>query len=280
MSQTRAVLYLPVLHQGYLDFIVRNQVSEVNILGSSIIQEYRQLQKDIRALKPESMVAALSKVMPTIQVKVLEKTDLNALNEVQDEIVMPDDEVLKSLVEEHFPQARVRYDTVFLRWDRQKSLSEQQIEATQELSETAFDQEVMAKALAESEKSSDWWRRVGAAIVIEGAVIEIAFNQHVPNQQQPYYDGDPRAEFSRGEHIDKSTAIHAEAYAIAQAAKKGESLEGADLYVTTFPCPTCAKLIAFSGIKKLFFKEGYAMIDGEAVLKSQGVEIIRVVSQK
>jgi dCMP deaminase len=278
-NSIQAILYIPVLHQGYLDFLSRNQVQRLYLLGSSVLQQFRQLQKDIRALKPQQMAAALPAVMPDVEVRVLEVEDLPALNHPDQTLVTAHDEVMHTLVEQHLAQAQVMYDTVFLRWDRQKSLSEQQVEATREVTENVFDQEVMAKALAEAEKSSDWWRRVGAAIVKDGQVLEIAFNQHVPDQQQPYYDGDPRAEFHRGEHIDKSTAIHAEAYAIAQAAKKGASLAGADLYVTTFPCPTCAKLIAFSGIKKLYFREGYAMVDGEVILKDQGVEIIRVLAQ-
>ena len=48
------------------------------------------------------------------------------------------------------------------------------------------------------------------------------------------------------------------------------------MYVTTFPCPTCAKLIAYSGIKKLYAGGGYAVLDGELVLKAKGVKIIFV----
>ena len=45
------------------------------------------------------------------------------------------------------------------------------------------------------------------------------------------------------------------------------------MYVTVFPCPPCAKLIAYSGIKRLYCGGGYAVLDGEEVLKSNGVEI-------
>jgi dCMP deaminase len=48
------------------------------------------------------------------------------------------------------------------------------------------------------------------------------------------------------------------------------------MYVTTFPCPPCAKMIAFSGVKKLYYAGGYGVLDGEAIMKSKGVEIIFV----
>ncbi|NCS97095.1 MAG: deoxycytidylate deaminase, partial [Candidatus Pacebacteria bacterium] len=89
-------------------------------------------------------------------------------------------------------------------------------------------------------------------------------------------DSDPRNSFHKGEHIELSTAIHAEAALIADAAKKGISLEGTQLYVTTFPCPACAKLIACSGITKLYFSEGYSMLDGEKILNDAGVLLSKI----
>ena len=47
------------------------------------------------------------------------------------------------------------------------------------------------------------------------------------------------------------------------------------MYVTDFPCPPCAKLIAGAGIAKLCFREGYAVLDGQDVLEAAGVEIVR-----
>ena len=68
----------------------------------------------------------------------------------------------------------------------------------------------------------------------------------------------------------------AEAGMIAEAAKKGVSLEGTEMYVTDFPCPVCAKQIAYSGVKKLYYTKGYSVLDGERILKDNGVRIIQV----
>ena len=98
----------------------------------------------------------------------------------------------------------------------------------------------------------------------------------MPSPHSPYADGDPRNTLHKGIGTDIATAIHSEARLIAEAARKGLSLEGATLYVTIFPCSLCTKQIAFSGIKKIYYSGGYQMLDQEIVLRSKGVEIIFV----
>jgi deoxycytidylate deaminase len=75
---------------------------------------------------------------------------------------------------------------------------------------------------------------------------------------------------------DLSTAIHAEAAVVAAAARDGVPLGGADLYVTTFPCPACARLIAESGFRRCYFSGAYSVLDGDAVLRAAGVELLWV----
>jgi dCMP deaminase len=88
--------------------------------------------------------------------------------------------------------------------------------------------------------------------------------------------GDPRGNFYKGVHLELSTATHAEAALIARAAREGMVTDGATMYVTDFPCPPCAKLVAGAGVTKLIFREGYAVLDGRDVLEAAGVEIVRV----
>ena len=51
--------------------------------------------------------------------------------------------------------------------------------------------------------------------------------------------------------------VHAEANAICQAARNGVRIEGADIYTTASPCWSCFRLIANSGIKRVYFGEFY-----------------------
>ncbi|NJL84108.1 MAG: dCMP deaminase family protein [Chloroflexaceae bacterium] len=54
-----------------------------------------------------------------------------------------------------------------------------------------------------------------------------------------------------------SRAVHAEANAIAQAAKNGISTEGARIYVTLEPCLSCLKLLISAGIKEVFYETSF-----------------------
>lgn len=51
--------------------------------------------------------------------------------------------------------------------------------------------------------------------------------------------------------------VHAEANAIAQAAKNGAQVKGASIYVTASPCWPCFKLVASAGVRRIVFGELY-----------------------
>ena len=107
-------------------------------------------------------------------------------------------------------------------------------------------------------------------------MLDAAHNEHRPTEYSPYLNGDPRNDFSRGVHMELSTAIHAEALLVGRAARTGVALAGADLYVSTFPCPACARLVAEAGFRRCFFAGPYAVLDGDDVLRAAGVELIWV----
>lgn len=51
--------------------------------------------------------------------------------------------------------------------------------------------------------------------------------------------------------------VHAEANAIAQAAKNGVDVNQSEIYITASPCWTCFKLMANAGVIKVVFGEFY-----------------------
>ncbi len=51
--------------------------------------------------------------------------------------------------------------------------------------------------------------------------------------------------------------IHAEMNAILQCAKFGVAADGAEIYVTHYPCLQCCKAIIQSGIKKVYYAKDY-----------------------
>jgi dCMP deaminase len=107
-------------------------------------------------------------------------------------------------------------------------------------------------------------------------VVLGGYNKHHPSEHAVFAAGNPRDNFDAGEHPEVSPTIHSEAWLVAQAARRGLSLTGASVYVTTFPCTNCAHLLAEAGVKKVFYRDGYSRLDAEAILKEHGVEIILV----
>jgi cytidine deaminase len=57
--------------------------------------------------------------------------------------------------------------------------------------------------------------------------------------------------------IEYGRSVHAEMAAITDAARRGSAVDGATMYITTFPCHECARNIVAAGIKRVVFVEPY-----------------------
>lgn len=272
--------YVPVIHSGYLQFFqqpgsMRFVFGEdvINLIDSSL--DY--LRKEIRALNPEEARKSLSALLPSDPVAVLSLSDCEFLACLGHHLVLADEDASRVLVEKCFPTNPVSYSPVFLRWDRDRVKVNQDVIPDQVVILDQFNFDLMSLARQEAEKSSDWWRRVGAvAVSPSGQVLFSACNHHLPTPHTPYINGDPRNTAKRGEGLELYSSIHAEASVVAQAAQAGVSLKGAHLYVSTFPCPNCALLTATSGISRLYYAEGYALLDGAEAYHQFGVELVYV----
>lgn len=272
------LLYLPVLHRGYEELLGRHaDAGEVLLLGAGFRAEFPSLGKDIRALDPEHAAGYLRCVLPGAQVRVIEPADLPAAI-TGDPLVLPDEEILRTLAARHDLGAgrALEFDATFLRWDRDWSRAQRPARFDGEVVVGELPRGLIARAQKLARNSSDWWRQVGAIAVRDGDLLGFAWNQHRPTEYTPYIDGDPRDGFSRGVRTDLTTAIHAEAAIVAAAARDGISLRGADLYATTFPCPSCARLVAEAGFRRCYFAGPYSVLDGEDVLRAAGVELLWV----
>lgn len=298
MSDSEVVVaYIPVLHEGYRRFLDAHAAGRrLFLIGPELYADYRPLAKDIRCLPAELAASAIAGWGVATEVSVLDVEGATRLAAEAPIITLPAEDVSYQVVERFFGRCAVRYDTVFLRWDKSRSaqlLVPRAREASAEeartaiagpegaLGESAEIDEALAEIAGAAEEvathSVDWWRQVGAAIRFADGTVVAAANEHEPHRLSPYAAGDPRANFFKGVDLELSTAVHAEAQLIARAAREGVATKGAVMYVTDFPCPPCAKLIAGAGVAKLYFREGYAVLDGEDVLEAAGVEVVRVV---
>jgi len=274
----QVLLYLPVIHAGYEGFLHRHaDASEILVLGEGFIAGYPSLAKDIRALPPARAAGYLRLAAGDAAVRVVEPAGLAAAV-TADVLVMPDEEITRDLAARyHLEHGRkVVFDRTFLRWDREWASEHTPVSFDDEMSVAELPRELLGRAAALSERSSDWWRQVGAVAARDGRVLGCAWNRHCPTEYAPYLSGDPRDGFERGVRADLSTALHAEAAVISRAARDATSLAGADLYTTTFPCPACARLIAEAGLRRCFFAGRYSVLDGDQVLRAAGVALIWV----
>lgn len=271
------VAYVPVLHEGYRRYFQNHSdVEDLFLIGPELTKEFKPIAKDIRQLDPDLMRIAIQSLDLFKNVRVLDVATARSFNSLDSEIILPDEDISRLIAETYFPDAHTQFESVFLRWDKHNALAERPVISEDMVARDELHARLLSQAAHNALKSSDSWRQVGALVARGGEMLLVAHNQHLPSEHTPYVNGDPRNNFSKGEYIEYSTAIHAEAAIIAEAARRGVALEGADMYVTVFPCPPCAKLIAQSGIKNLYCGGGYGVLDGEEILKSAGVTIMFV----
>lgn len=275
MVRRREVIagYIPVVNEGYIRFFDRHPAAEIAVFDETITSQFDYLRKDIRALSPENTALLLRGIGR--RTRLIGDRALSTLMGLPG-VYLPDDDVSRELMKRH-PDSPAVLEPVFLRWDRESAKVD--MDVTPDRTELIDSSDPIVRALFdEGSRSTNWWRRVGAVVFGEDGFVLSAHNSSTPTAYSSAIDGDPRITAKRGEAIDTSIDIHAEARVIARLAKAGISTEGKRLAVSTFPCPNCAKLIAECGIKACYYLDGYAMLDGEDVLRTSGVELVKVVT--
>lgn len=134
-----------------------------------------------------------------------------------------------------------------------------------------WDQYFMTQAVLLSLRSTCTRLSVGATIVRDKRIIAGGYNGSVSGDVHCIDEGC----YLVDGHCVRT--IHAEMNAILQCAKFGVATDGAEIYVTDFPCLQCTKMILQAGIKKIHYlrnyhNDAYAM----SLLKRMHVEVQHV----
>lgn len=291
MKTRTLILYVPVVHAGYLKFIEENTSTGdiVYLIDSENLSlnfpELKKLIRDIRAVPIHLTLMTLKNAFPQLNVRALtfgSNFDI-IIHQVIDSasfVIMHDDDITSVILKEcrlEEYQQKIKVKQEFLRWDRNQSLLQKEVDVPI----IRFDdipKNVFQELKKQVNKSVDWWRQVGCVIYNDtGSILLAAYNKHYPNDLGLNVFGDPRFNFKAGQHIEHCSAIHSEAWAIAQAAREGISLKGMNILVSDFPCPVCAKSLAETGINNLIFVQGYSVVDGKETLESKGVTIKKLI---
>jgi dCMP deaminase len=271
------VAYVPVLHGGYTKLMREHGGTLCLIAPPFVTDDYPRLIRDLRQLHVSDMVSAIRGLGVMEDVQVLDAALAMQIARERANVTLPDEDVSHTVADTYFSACAVTYKNVFLRWDKPITLTEQEIRPDQQITSDEADRVCMQAAAGEAPKSADWWRQIGAVAVRDGTVLFTEHNTYLPSDYNLFAAGNPRDNFDAGEHPEIYTAIHAEARIIARAARAGSSLLGTDIYVTTFPCANCARLLAEAGVHKIFYRDGYSRLDALDVLKVYGIDVIQVL---
>jgi len=128
---------------------------------------------------------------------------------------------------------------------------------------------LMQMAMTASLRSTCQRKQVGALLAIDGRPISIGYGgapSHFPHCDESICD------------LTKpcTRTVHAEANAIAFAARKGIATEGSALYCTLAPCLDCAKLLINSGVLHVNYLETYRNSDGIILLATAGIIVSKL----
>lgn len=114
-----------------------------------------------------------------------------------------------------------------------------------------WDQFFMAQSHLLALRSTCTRLAVGATIVRDKRIIAAGYNGSISGDEHCTDKGC----YVVDNHCVRT--IHAETNALLQCAKYGTPTNGADIYVTHFPCLPCTKTIIQAGIKNVYYAKDY-----------------------
>ncbi|PQD96442.1 ComE operon protein 2 [Pradoshia eiseniae] len=113
---------------------------------------------------------------------------------------------------------------------------------------------------------------VGASIVRDNRIIAGGYNGSIAGGVHCVDEGC----YVIDNHCVRT--IHAEMNALLQCAKFGVPVDGAEIYVTHFPCLQCCKALIQAGIKTIYYAEAYKNHPyAEELFEQAGVRVVQVI---
>jgi dCMP deaminase len=149
-----------------------------------------------------------------------------------------------------------------------------------------IDTVMMATATIWADRSTCSRNHVGVVIARGGRAIMSGYNgapsgmphceHEAPTLTMPKRATPPGIPLLPTSSLDRGCriAIHAEANALAYAAREGVSVAGATLYTTLSPCYACSQLIIAAGLVRICFDRSYRDPAGIDLLQRAGVVVM------
>lgn len=137
----------------------------------------------------------------------------------------------------------------------------------------SWDQYFMDLAKVVASRATCDRKHVGAVLVRERTVLSTGYNGSI--RGLPHCD-DVGHMMENGHCV---ATVHAEANAIAQAARNGVAIQGSTIYTTASPCWPCFKLISNAGVTRIVFGEFYRDERIFEVARQIGIELVGLHEQ-
>lgn len=147
---------------------------------------------------------------------------------------------------------------------------------------------LMHMAEAQAARSTCDRAQVGVVIARDGRVLATGYNGAPAGLPHCDHSGDEVTETHVSDGSDSrvistvytgpgcQNAVHAEANAIAYAARYGMALSGSVLYTTYTPCLACAQLVINSGITEVVALKPYRDVAGRDLILAAGLRMIQL----
>jgi dCMP deaminase len=117
-------------------------------------------------------------------------------------------------------------------------------------------------------------KHVGAVIVRDKTILSTGYNGSL--RGAPHCD-EIGHDMENGHCV---RTVHAEANAVAQAAKNGVRIDDSEIYVTASPCLNCFQLVTNCGIKTVYYKEFYRDERITEYAKQSGISLVFMGDKK
>lgn len=128
------------------------------------------------------------------------------------------------------------------------------------------------------ERSTCLRRHVGALAVRDNRILATGYNG-VPQGLTHCLDtGCLRQKLGipSGQRHEICRGLHAEQNVIIQAASYGITIQGADIYTTTYPCVLCCKMLINCQVRHIYYSEAYPDELSQSMLNEAGIPVTQV----
>ena len=121
-------------------------------------------------------------------------------------------------------------------------------------------------------------RKVGAVITVDNQIVSTGYNGAPKGL---HHCVDAGGCLRRLNNIQSGTrqeicrAVHAEQNAIISAAIKGVSIKGGTLYVNTYPCSICTRMLINAELKRIVYNSDYSDELSKELLDESKIEVVK-----